>query len=147
MVAEAQFSTASVSVQPGEAETLSLTLHNLGNRTETYTLVPSGLLAGWVRVEPPSVTLFGGTSEVISVALRPPQLATTPAGPAPLTVRIIPHDDPDDVVIAETTAVIGTFHARHLRLRAHRRQFRASSPSPWVCRRRAVSRGAASRAE
>ena len=116
MVAQAQFSTAGVSVQPGETETLSLTLHNIGNHTETYTLVPSGLLAGWMRIEPPTVTLFGGTSEVIEVSLRPPQLATTPAGPAPLTVRIIPLDDPDDVVIAEATAIIGTFHARHIRL-------------------------------
>ena len=116
MVAQAQFSTAGVSVQPGETETLSLTLHNIGNHTETYTLVPSGLLAGWVRIEPPTVTLFGGTSEMVEVAIRPPQLATTPAGPAPLTVRIIPLDDPDDVVIAESTATIGTFHARHIRL-------------------------------
>jgi len=105
-----------VAVQPGETETLSLTLHNIGNHTETYTLVPSGLLAGWVRVEPPTVTLFGGTSEVIEVAIRPPQLPTTPAGPAPLTVRVIPLDEPDEVVIAESTAIIGTFDARHIRL-------------------------------
>jgi len=116
MVAQAQFSTAGVSVQPGETETLSLALHNIGNHTETYTLVPAGLLAGWVRIEPPTVTLFGGTSEVVEVSIRPPQLPTTPAGPAPLTVRIIPLDDPDDVVIAESTAIIGTFHARHIRL-------------------------------
>lgn len=116
MVAQAQFSTAGVSVQPGESETLSLTLQNIGNHTETYTLVPSGLLAGWVRIEPPTVTLFGGTSEAVEVAIRPPQLPTTPAGPAPLTVRIIPLDDPDDVVIAESTAIIGTFHGRHIRM-------------------------------
>ena len=105
-----------MAVQPGETETLSLTLHNIGNHTETYTLVPSGLLAGWVRVEPPTVTLFGGTSEVVEVAIRPPQLPTTPAGPAPLTVRVIPLDEPDEVVIAESTAIIGTFDARHIRL-------------------------------
>jgi hypothetical protein len=116
MVAQAQFSTAGAMVQPGETETLTLTLFNIGNHTETYTLVPAGLLAGWVRLDPPTVTLFGGTNQTIDVTIRPPKLPTTPAGPAPLTVRIIPLDDPDDVIIAETTAIIGSFHERHIRL-------------------------------
>ncbi len=116
MVAQAEFSTSDVGVAPGESETFALSLINLGNRTETFTLVPSGLLAGWVRLSPPTVTLFGGSSETITVTLRPPQLSTTPAGPAPLTIRIIPQDEPDDVIIAETTAVIGAFHDRRLHL-------------------------------
>lgn len=116
MAAQAQFSESDVNVQPGEAETLTLTLVNLGNRTETFTLIPAGLVAGWVRLAPPSVTLFGGSMETIKVTLRPPQLASTPAGPAPLTVRVIPQDEPDDVVIAETTVLIGAFHDRRLHL-------------------------------
>ena len=115
-MAQAQFSTSDVTVQPGQAETLTMVLYNLGNRTETFTLVPSGLVAGWVRLSPPTVTLFGGTSETIQVTLRPPQLATTPAGPAPLTVRVIPQDEPDDVMIAETTVIIGAFHDRRVHL-------------------------------
>jgi len=116
MVAQAQFSTSDVDVAPGDSETFDLLLINLGNHTETFTLVPSGLLAGWVRLSPPTVTLFGGSSETITVTVRPPQLATTPAGPAPLTVRIIPQDEPDDVIIAETTAIIGAFHDRRVHL-------------------------------
>ncbi len=116
MVAQAQFSTSDVMVQPGHAETLSMTLSNLGNRTETFTLVPSGLVAGWVRLAPPTVTLFGGSSETIQVTLRPPELSSTPAGPAPLTVRIIPQNEPDEVIIAETTVVIGAFHDRRVHL-------------------------------
>lgn len=116
MVAQAQFSTSDVMVQPGQAETLTMVLYNLGNRTETFTLVPSGLVAGWVRLSPPTVTLFGGTSEIIQVTLKPPQLATTPAGPAPLTVRVIPQDEPDDVIVAETTVIIGAFHDRRVHL-------------------------------
>lgn len=114
MVAQAQFSTFDLHVQPGETETLSLTITNLGNHTETFTLVPSGLVAGWVRLSPPVVTLFGASSEVITVTLRPPLLASTAAGPAPLTVRIIPQDEPDDVTVAETTVLIGAFHDRRV---------------------------------
>ncbi len=116
MVAQAQFSTSDVTVQPGDTETLSLAVLNLGNHTETFTLIPSGLLAGWVRLVPPTVTLFGGSMETVSVTLKPPKLATTPAGPAPLTIRIIPQEDPDDVVIAETTVAIGAFHDRRVHL-------------------------------
>lgn len=116
MAAQAQFSTTDVTVQPGESQTLSLTLVNLGSRTETFTLIPSGLVAGWVRLSPPTVSLFGGTHAEIEVTLRPPALATTPAGPAPLTVRVIPQNEPDEVVIAETTVIIGAFHDRRVHL-------------------------------
>ncbi len=116
MAAQAQFSTSDVGVAPGASGTFELVLVNLGNHTETFTLVPSGLLAGWVRLMPPTVTLFGGSQETIIVTLRPPQLATTPAGPAPMTIRIIPQDEPDDVIIAETTAIIGAFHDRRIQL-------------------------------
>ncbi len=126
MVAQAQFSISDLAVQPGETETLTLTVTNLGNHTETFTLVPAGLVAGWVRLAPPVVTLFGGSSEVVSVTLRPPQLASTGAGPAPLTIRIIPQAEPDDVTVAETTVLIGAFHDRRVQplqpvLRGHRR--------------------------
>ncbi|HEY4333549.1 MAG TPA: hypothetical protein VGM78_13295 [Ilumatobacteraceae bacterium] len=116
MVAQAQFTTADSNVQPGETQTLSLAIVNLGNHTETFTLIPAGLLAGWVRLVPPTVTLFGGSMETIKVTLKPPRLSTTPAGSAPLTVRIIPQTDPDDVVIAETTIEIGAFHDRRVHL-------------------------------
>ena len=116
MVAQAEFSTTDVTVQPGETETLTLTIVNLANTTETFTFVPSGLLSGWVHIEPPTVTLFGGSREAIDVTLRPPRLASTPAGPAPLTVRVIPQDDPDEVVIAETTAIVGAFHDRRIHM-------------------------------
>ena len=116
MVAQAQFLTSDVTVQPGEQVELTLTLVNLGNRTETFTLVPSGLLAGWTRTDPPTVTLFGGSAQHIKVTLRPPQLASTPAGPAALTLRIIPQDEPDEVVVAETTIEIGAFQDRRIQL-------------------------------
>ena len=115
-MAQAQFSATDVPVLPGEVETLSLTLFNLGDHTETYTLVPSGLLAGWVRMSPPVVTLFGGSHEVINVTLHPPRLSSTAAGPAPLTVRVIPQNEPDDVTIAETTVQIGAFHDRRIEM-------------------------------
>ena len=114
MVAQAQFSETDVQVEPGESVTLALTLFNLGDHTETFTMIPAGLVAGWVRLTPPVVTLFGGSHEVVEVTLRPPLLASTTAGPAPLTIRIIAQNEPDDVSIAETTVLIGAFHDRRV---------------------------------
>jgi hypothetical protein len=116
MVAQAQFLTSDVAVQPGAQAELTLNLVNLGNRTETFTLVPSGLLAGWTRTEPPTVTLFGGSAELIKVTLRPPALPTTPAGPAALTIRIIPQEEPDEITVTETTVTIGAFHDRRIQM-------------------------------
>ena len=116
MVAQAQFSASDLEVQPGDTETLSLTVSNLGNHTETFTLVPSGLVAGWIRLSPPVITLFGGSQQVVIVTLRPPLLASTPAGPAPLTVRIIPQNEPEEVTLAETTVIIGAFHDRRVQV-------------------------------
>lgn len=114
MVAQAQFSASDVPVEPGGSVTLALSLFNLGDHTETFTLIPSGLVAGWVRLTPAVVTLFGGSHEVVEVTLRPPLLASTTAGPAPLTIRIIAQNEPDDVSIAETTVLIGAFHDRRV---------------------------------
>ena len=43
-------------------------MRNLGERTETFSFLPTGLAQGWTIVEPPSVTLFAGevgTTEVV----------------------------------------------------------------------------------
>lgn len=116
MVAHAEFSTSEVAVAPGESRDFELALTNLASTAEMFTLVPSGLLAGWVQITPPTVSLEAGARHKVVVTLHPPRLATTPAGAAPLTVRIIPHDEPDDVILAETIAILDAFHDRRVQL-------------------------------
>ncbi|HRE00665.1 MAG TPA: hypothetical protein PLV68_05165 [Ilumatobacteraceae bacterium] len=132
MVAQADFSTSAIQVAPGDTAAVDLTIINLGNRTETFTAVPTGLLAGWVRLDPPTVTLFGGSSQRVSVTLSPPLLATTPAGDAPLTVRVIPQSEPDEVVLAETTASIDAFHDRRLNVLQPARLPKGGEAIPFV---------------
>ena len=92
---------ASVSVQtwfsgdemvaiPGERLTLPLSVHNLGESTESYTIVPSGLSASWTTIERGNITLFGGSQDVVDVQINPPAIPTTSAGPSVIAVRIIP---------------------------------------------------------
>ncbi len=105
----AWFSNDEVSLAPGASLTLPLTIHNLGEETESYTILPAGLTASWTSITPGNLTLFGGSQDVIEVTIAPPALSSTTAGPTSIAIRIIPLGDSDDAVVAETTIVIESF--------------------------------------
>lgn len=105
----AWFSNDEVSLAPGDTLTLPLTIHNLGEATESYTIVPGGLTASWTTITPGNLTLFGGSQEVIDVTVTPQALPSTTAGPTSIAIRIIPLGDSDDAVVAEATVVIEPF--------------------------------------
>ena len=106
---QAWFSHDEISAVPGSMLTLPLTIHNLGEATESYTIVPAGLAASWTNVSRGNLTLFGGSQEVIDIEVSPPELATTTAGPTAIAIRIIPLGDADDAMVAETTIVVEPF--------------------------------------
>ncbi len=105
----AWFSNDEASLAPGDTLTLPLTVHNLGDETESYTIVPAGLTASWTTITPGNLTLFGGSQEVIEVTIAPPALSSTTAGPTAISIRVIPLGDSDDAVVAEATLVIEPF--------------------------------------
>jgi hypothetical protein len=106
---QAWFSHDEISAVPGSTLTLPLTIHNLGESTESYTIVPAGLAASWTSVSRGNLTLFGGSQEVIDVVVSPPLLPTTTAGPTAIAIRIIPLGDADDAMVAETSIVVEPF--------------------------------------
>lgn len=116
MAAQAWFSRSDIEVVPGTSAVFQLTIVNLGDTTETFSLAPVGLAAGWTTIQPGSVTLFGGSQEVVDVEVRPPLLPSTTAGPTALTVRIVPQSDPDDVGSSETTLQVGPTFTRRLHM-------------------------------
>ncbi|HSP27249.1 MAG TPA: hypothetical protein VLN74_01785 [Ilumatobacteraceae bacterium] len=109
MSVHAWFSNDELSLAPGATLTLPLTVHNLGDETESYTIVPAGLSASWTTIAPGNLTLFGGSQDVIDVTVTPPALSSTTAGPTSIAVRIIPLGDSDDAVVAEVTLVVEPF--------------------------------------
>ena len=116
MAAQAWFSRGDVEVVPGTSAVFQLTIVNLGDTTESFSLAPVGLAAGWTTIQPGSVTLFGGSQEVVDVEVHPPLLPSTTAGPTALTVRIVPQSDPDEVGSSETTLQVGATHTRRLHM-------------------------------
>lgn len=126
MAVQAWFARGDIEVVPGTSGVVQLTVVNLGDTTDTFALLPIGMAAAWTTLRPATVTLFGGSQEVIDVEVHPPLLPSTAAGATSLTVRIVPQSDPDDATNAETTLVVSSSHDRRLvvlqpALRARRR--------------------------
>lgn len=116
MAAQAWFTSDDIKVAPGSAGVLRLVVANLSAVTDTFTITPSGLAAGWTTVHPANITLFGGSQQEVEVRIAPPALPGTTAGPSLLSVRIVPHLDPDHTAAAETTITITPTHQRELTL-------------------------------
>lgn len=114
MAVQAWFERGEVAVRPGESRTLALTVENLGESTESLTILPSGTTAGWVTVVRPTITLFGATHDTVEVVVRPPAAPTTTAGPSTLTMRVVPLVDPDDTAMAEVTLLVESFDDRRI---------------------------------
>jgi hypothetical protein len=111
---QAWFSNNDVEIDPGSSITLKLSVQNLSDATDSYTIVPSGLTADWVTVDRGNVTLFGGSLDVVDVTIAPPKLPSTTAGPTVIGVRIIPSVEPDETIVAETTLDVSTFDDRRI---------------------------------
>jgi hypothetical protein len=123
MAAQAWFSSGDIAVSPGTTTVapgtttvLQLTVVNLGDTTDSFVLTPVGMAASWSTIRPATITLFGGTQEIVDVEVSPPLLPSTPAGPVSLSVRVVPQGDPDDIASAETSLVIGESFDRRINM-------------------------------
>jgi hypothetical protein len=114
MAAQAWFSSGDVDVAPGTTAVLQLTVVNLADTTDSFAITPVGMAAPWTTLKPATLTLFGGTQQVIDVEVSPPVLSSTIAGPTALSVRVVPQRDPDNLTTAETTLIIGESFDRRL---------------------------------
>ena len=108
------FAQDEVSMRPGDSTSLSMSIENVGDRTESYTIIPAGLTAAWTTVTRPNITLFAGSRDLIEVVVRPPAIHSTTAGPTAVSVRVIPQGVPDDAVVAETIATVQPFDDRRI---------------------------------
>lgn len=108
------FSSGEMVAQPGSQLTLPLSIQNLSQSAESYTVVPAGLSASWTAIERSSITLFGGSQDVVDVVVTPPGVSTTSAGPTVIAVRVIPLSEPDDTVVAEIVLAIQPFDDRRI---------------------------------
>ncbi|MCX4736535.1 hydrolytic protein [Streptomyces sp. NBC_01363] len=121
MTTSAELETPTVTVSPGAEATTTLTVRNDGDIVEAYTLEVVGDCAAWSTVEPARVSLYPGTSEVVTVRLAPPRSHEVRAGEMPLGVRVLPTEHPESVAVPEATVIVGPFHELRAELDPRRR--------------------------
>lgn len=109
MTAQAWFEQQQYEVAPGGAVAARLTVRNLGTGASSFSITPLGLAATYSTVTPAVVTLFPNEQSVVVVEIRPPLSPTTTAGLTSLAVRIVPHEQPNDLAFAETGIEITEF--------------------------------------
>ena len=114
MAVQAWFVQEDTTVRPGTSASLSVVVENVGDRTETYTIIPAGLSAAWTTVTRPNVTLFGGSRDVIEVTVRPPAIPSMTSGPTAVAVRVLPQSDPDESTVTETIIAVSPFDDRRI---------------------------------
>ncbi|MEU2671046.1 hydrolytic protein [Streptomyces sp. NPDC007164] len=121
MTTSAELETPTVTVSPGTEATTTLTVRNDGDIVEAYTLEVVGDCAPWSTVEPARVSLYPGTSEVVTVRFAPPRSHEVRAGEIPLGVRVLPTEHPESVAVPEATVIVAPFHELRAELDPGRR--------------------------
>ncbi|MFE2410236.1 hypothetical protein ACFXDE_18050 [Kitasatospora sp. NPDC059408] len=97
----AHLDPSAVQVLPGEEAQASLEVRNGGELVEAYRFEVLGPAGAWTAVEPESLSLYPGTAGRVVLRFRPPRESTTPAGPVPFGVRVVPQERPEQATVPE----------------------------------------------
>jgi hypothetical protein len=117
-----EFGLPTVVVTPGSEASTKLTVRNDSDIVEAYEFEVVGDCAPWTSVEPARLSLYPGTSEQVTVLLRPPRSPEVRAGEVPLGVRVLPAERPESVVVSETTVLVEAYLEQHAELVPERRR-------------------------
>jgi hypothetical protein len=109
MGALASLSTAVPTVEPGGEAQIVVTVRNTGAVVDQFAVEVLGDAAAWSVVEPAVLSLFPGNEGTATVLLRPPRVASMPAGSVPFAVRVRSKEDPQGSVAEEGIIEIGHF--------------------------------------
>jgi hypothetical protein len=97
-------------VEPGREVTCEISLSNTGTIVEQYSIMVLGDAAGWVRADPPVVSMFPGAQQTVTLHFAPPRDHTTLAGELPFAVKVIPSNEPEESVTEEGVVTVGSFN-------------------------------------
>jgi hypothetical protein len=97
-------------VEPGRTVTAELSLANTASIVEQFTIMVLGDAAAWTESDPPVVSLFPGAQQTVTLRFSPPRNYTTPSGPVPFGVKVIPSNEPEESVTEEGEITVGSFN-------------------------------------
>ncbi len=98
-----------LTVEPGRETTCQLSLSNTGTIVEQFTIMVLGDAAGWVRADPPVVSMFPGAQQTVTLHFAPPRDHTTLAGELPFAIKVVPSNEPEESVTEEGAITVGGF--------------------------------------
>jgi hypothetical protein len=118
----AELDRTTVVVTPGEETATTLAVRNDSDIVEAYEFEVLGQCAPWTTVEPARLSLYPGTTENVTVRLRPPRSPDVPAGERPLGIRVLPVERPENTVVSESVVIIEPFVQTNAELDPQRRR-------------------------
>jgi hypothetical protein len=118
----AELDRPTIIVTPGAETATTLAVRNDSDIVEAYEFEALGQCAQWTTVEPARLSLYPGTTENVTVRLRPPRSPDVLAGEWPLGVRVIPVERPKNTVVSESVVIIEPFVQTNAELVPQRRR-------------------------
>lgn len=87
-------------VSPGSTAQATVTIKNVGDVVEAYSIATEGMDPGWATLSVSSVSLFPGDQEQVMLTVMPPKTSSSKAGSYTVTIKVASNRDPT----LETTA-------------------------------------------
>jgi hypothetical protein len=109
VAAQLSLSETRLDVVPGGAAVVLVTVHNSGAVVDEIWIEPLGDAAEWAAVEPPSLSLFPGTSGTVAVTFRVPDGSGVPPGALPFGLRARCREDMAGTSVEEGELVVAAF--------------------------------------
>ena len=110
MATIAALSPTDLTVEPGSQVTAIIRVRNTGSIVDRFDITVVGD-ADWVRVDPPSLSLFPGSEESATITFAPPRSHLPRAGTYPFGVLVKPEARPADATVEEGRITVSPFVA------------------------------------
>jgi len=101
MSAVTSLSRSDPTVDPGGQAAVTVKIRNSGSIVDRFDVDVVGPSAGWVRVDPTSLSLFPGVEGTVTITWTPPRASNPRAGVYPFGIRVRPAADPSGSTVEE----------------------------------------------
>ena len=93
---QATISPESVKVSPGDKAEFELSLQNLGNIVDVFTIDADGIDSSWIQIDTASVSLFPGDKVTNKIVVTVPKDSSALAGTYSCNVKVTSRKDASD---------------------------------------------------
>jgi|GEM_PF-5060547 len=118
----------SLKLIPGRPEVCRLTLANLGQQVDHFTVTVDGVPEEWLAGAPPVVQLNPGAQTLVTLNIAVPMTPESRAGNYPVTIRARSREIPSESGSAPATWMVASFTAGSLEIKPRRQSKRGKAP-------------------